>query len=110
MKQVKSMKDLRPISLCNVFYKIIAKVLTNRLQPFMDSIIDDEQNAFTKGRLITDNILISYEILHNLRLRKKGRNHGMVVKLDISKAYECVEWDFLNHMLNSFSFHATWIS
>lgn len=68
------MRDLRTITLCNIFYKIIAKVLSNRLKPFMDSLI--EQNAFVKDRLITNNNLICREIMHSLKLRKKGKNYG----------------------------------
>lgn len=68
------MRDLRTITLCNIFYKIIAKVLSNRLKPFMDSLI--EQNAFVKDRLITNNNLICHEIMHSLKLRKKGKNYG----------------------------------
>lgn len=88
---VKSMKDHGPIGLCNVFYKIIAKLLTLRLHHFVDSIVGAEQNAFIKARLISDNVLICYELMHNLKLRKYGKFAGMAVKLDISKAYECVE-------------------
>lgn len=99
VKQVESIKDLRPIRLCNVFYKIITKILTNRLQAFIDSIIDEEQNAFVKGRLIFDNILHGHEFIHSLNQRKNGKNYGMALKLDVSKAYEYVEWSFLQHML-----------
>ncbi|XP_021621451.1 uncharacterized protein LOC110621477 [Manihot esculenta] len=88
VKSVKTMKDFRPIGLCNVFYKIIAKLLTLRLQPLMDSIVGSEQNAFIKGRLISDNVLICHEIMHRLKLKKHGKSAGMAIKLDGSKAYE----------------------
>ncbi|XP_021631810.1 uncharacterized protein LOC110629204 [Manihot esculenta] len=110
VKSVKTMKDLRLISLCNVFYKIIAKLLTLRLQPLMDSIVGSEQNAFIKGHLISDNVLICHEIMHSLKLKKHGKSAGMAIKLDVSKAYECMEWSFLQHMLYCFGFHEKWIS
>ncbi len=99
VQQVKSMKDLRPICLCTVFYKIIAKILINRLQPIMPLIISDEQSAFTKGRLISDNILLSHEIMHHLKTRHRSKYYGMAIKLDINKAYECVEWKYLQHVM-----------
>lgn len=89
------MKDLRTIGLCNVFYKIFAKILTIRLQPFMDSLIGPEHNAFIKSRLISDNVLIFHELVHSLNLKKSGKRAGMAIKLDISKAYECLEWSLL---------------
>ncbi|KAG8640984.1 hypothetical protein MANES_13G093526v8 [Manihot esculenta] len=48
-------------------------------------------------------------MIHSLKLRKRGKNYRMVVKLNVSKAYECMEWDFLHHMLKCFGFHPKWI-
>lgn len=87
VKQVSIMKHYRPISLCNVLYKIVSKVLTHRLQPFMHCLVSEEQNAFTKGRLILNNIIIRHEVMHHLKLRKKNKNYEMALKLDINKAY-----------------------
>lgn len=61
----------------------------------MDAIMGPEYSAFTKGRLISDNILINHELMYNLKPRRYGRNFGMALKFDISKVYECVEWIYL---------------
>ncbi len=94
-KQIQRMRDLRPIGLCDVIYKIISKILTRHLQPFMNVLIGQEQSAFTKGRLISDNILLYHKIMHYIKNKIRGRDYYMALKLDISKAYDSVEWDYL---------------
>lgn len=86
IKNPKEMKDLRPISLCNVSYKLISKVLANRLKVILPDIIEDNQSAFVHGRLISDNILLGSEVFHFIRT-SSARKHGfMALKLDMSKA------------------------
>lgn len=76
VKSVLSMRDLHPIGLCNVIYKIISKILTSRLQQIMDDIIREEQSAFLKGRFVSNNILINHEIMHILKQREKRSKLG----------------------------------
>ena len=85
LKSPEKMSDYRPISLFNVIYKIISKVLANRMKKILPQLISPTQSAFVLGRLITDNILVAYETLHTMHGRKKGKNGSLALKLDISK-------------------------
>ncbi|KAA3468590.1 reverse transcriptase [Gossypium australe] len=85
-----SLLQFHPISLCTVLYKIIAKSVANRFKLVLENCSDKAQSAFVHGRLITDNMLLAYEILHE----------GLfALKLDMSKTYDCVEWNFLRAMM-----------
>ncbi|PNY14872.1 ribonuclease H, partial [Trifolium pratense] len=96
-------KDFRPISLCNVTYKLISKIIVSRLRPFLDDIISPFQNSFIPGRSTKDNAIVLQEVLHVMRKSKK-KNGDMVFKLDLEKAYDRVNWTFLRDTLTKFNF------
>lgn len=80
------MKNFRPISLCNILMKIITKVLANRIKDYMHVIISEQQSAFVRERLISDNIGLAHEIMHNIRHKKQGVKGFLAVKIDMSKS------------------------
>ncbi|XP_030478300.1 uncharacterized protein LOC115695372 [Cannabis sativa] len=96
--------DYRPISLCSTFYKIISRVLVNRLKPILSRIISPSQSAFLPSRLISDNIIIGQEVMHSLTHRKSGKLGWMALKLDMAKAFDRVEWVFIRKIMEHFLF------
>ena len=98
-----SIKQFRPISLCNVVYKILTKVLVNRLKNCIGKLVNPLQASFVPGRHAADNIIMAQEMVHNIR-RSKAINGGMMMKLDLEKAYDRVNWDFLMETLELFGF------
>lgn len=104
-----SMKDLRPILICNVIYKILAKVLCNRLKSTLPLLINPAQSAFVASRSIHDNILIAFETIHAMKNRRRGKVGDVALKIDISKAYDTMDWDFLEFMHDKLGFCPKWI-
>ncbi|KAG7567099.1 Ribonuclease H-like superfamily [Arabidopsis thaliana x Arabidopsis arenosa] len=104
------MTELRPISLCNVGYKIISKILCQRLKTVLPKLISETQSAFVEGRLISDNILIAQEMFHGLRTNPRCKGKFMAIKTDMSKAYDRVEWIFVEKVLRKLGFCEKWIT
>ena len=99
IKHPKRVADFRPISLCNVVYKLISKVLVNCLKKFIASAIPETQSEFLSSRLISDNVPVAFVTLHYLKRKTNGKMGQMALKLDMSKAYDRVEWEFLERAM-----------
>ena len=93
-KSPEKANNYRPISLCNLLYKIVSKTIANQLKKILPKLVSETQSAFMSDRLISDNISVAFETLHHLKNKRKGKSGYMALKLDISKAYDRVEWDF----------------
>ncbi|KAL5555671.1 hypothetical protein UlMin_037907 [Ulmus minor] len=109
VKSPTQISEFRPISLCNVLYKITSKMLATRMRSVMDSIISEEQSAFIPGRLISDNAIIGFECLHALKRRRSKKKGFLALKLDMAKAYDRVEWSFIREVMKKIGFSEGWI-
>jgi hypothetical protein len=105
----KTMKDWRPIALCNVLYKIIAKVLANRLKMVLPKCVPDHQSAFVPERSILDNAMVAIEVVHFMRTKTRGKAGCVALKLDISKAYDRMSWEYLRAVLIKMGFSDKWV-
>ncbi|KAL6124775.1 hypothetical protein ACLB2K_077285 [Fragaria x ananassa] len=106
-KKANSLKvgDYRPISLITSLYKIIAKVLAWRLREVLSDTISCVQDAFIKGRQMLDAVLVANEVVYETRKKKK---EGLVFKIDFEEAYDHVEWNLLNYVMESKGFGERW--
>ncbi|XP_030930993.1 uncharacterized protein LOC115956857 [Quercus lobata] len=102
--------DYRPIALCNTLYKLISKVLANRLKTILPCVISDTQSAFQSSKAISDNILVAFETLHHMKNQKSKKGCFMALKLDMSKAYDRVEWVYLVKIMERLGFCEKWVS
>ena len=92
------MGNYKPISLCNIVYKIVTKVIVARLRPYLDKLISPLQAAFVPGRKGIDNAIIAQEVIHSIN-KKKGKVGYMALKIDLEKVYDKLEWSFIKDML-----------
>ncbi|GKA13247.1 hypothetical protein Tco_0692893 [Tanacetum coccineum] len=102
MNTPNKVSDFMPIACCNVLYKCISKVLTNRIKKGLEMVVSSNQSAFISGRYIQDNILLTQELLKGYN-RKNGPNR-CALKIDLQKAYDTVSWSFLESILGRFGF------
>lgn len=100
--KAEEMKDYRPISCCNVLYKAISKILANRLKRFFPKIISLNQSAFISDRLLMENLLLATELVKDYH--KEEISIRCCMKIDISKAFDSVQWSFLLNMLKALDF------
>lgn len=100
-------KDFRPIACCNVVYKVITNILAHRMQSVLPLVIGLTQSAFIKGRSIVDNVLLMHELIRNYH-----RDVGMprcAIKIDLMKAYDSVDWNFLLDTTDAMGFPSLFI-
>lgn len=99
------LKDFRPTSLVGSIYKLLAKVLAGRLQKIFPSIISSFQGTFVHGRQILDGVLIANEYIYS---RHKNKTPGLVCKINLEKACDRVEWNFLSYLMSRMGFGSKW--
>lgn len=95
--------DFHPIALCNVIYKIVTKVIANRIKCLLPKVISPNQNSFIAGRSTLDNSIILQEVIHSMNAMT-GKKGMMIIKLDLEKAYDRMKWDLVEQSLNLLAF------
>eukprot|EP00253_Pinus_taeda_P007501 PITA_07501 len=95
-----------PIALCNVIYKIISKVVANRLKPLLPSLVYVGQSSYVQGKQILNNIIQVHEVVHSLTSNRKV---GMIMQLDLAKAYDKLNWTYIRRVLIAFGFDHNWV-
>jgi len=98
----------RPISICNVAYRVVTKIIANRLKPLLNRLVCPTQNSFVPGRSIHDNSILVQEAIHSMK-KKKGSLGWMALKIDLEKAYDRVSWSFIKEVLLAYGFDARWV-
>ena len=110
IKNLTKITQYRPICLSNVISKLASKVIANRLKCFLSKIISEHQSVFMSERLITNNILVAFKTMHYLNQKRTGKNGEIALKLDMSKAFDRVEWGFLRDVMIKMGFDGRWVN
>ncbi|XP_060967001.1 uncharacterized protein LOC133035175 [Cannabis sativa] len=106
-QEPKDASDYRPIACCNTVYKCISKMICSRLTEVLPSLVNDNQGAFVKNRLLAHNIMIFQDLLKGYT--RKNIYARCIMKIDLSKAYDTVDWQFVEDLLNSLCFPSRFI-
>jgi hypothetical protein len=101
--------DFRPIGLCNVIYKIVAKSLADRIQPHLPTYISQTQSTFISGRHISSNVILTKEIIHSFTL-KSWTSQAFLIKIGLAKAFDRLEWSFITQALTRLGFNSHFIN
>jgi hypothetical protein len=99
----------RPISLCNIVYKIITKILANRLKVMLPNFISPLQSAFVASKNIQDNTILAHELLHSFK-HKRDKGGFMFLNMDMEKVFDKMEWDFILAIMQKLGFHSSWLN
>jgi hypothetical protein len=105
-EETRTLKKYMPISLINCSFKIFSKVLNNIIETLCGRVLSPNQTAFVRGRFILESVVAAHEIIHDV---VKGGQKGMILKVDYEKAYDRVDWHFLEEMLVSRGFGIKWV-
>ena len=100
---LKSLSNYHLISLCNTMYKIVMKVIVANIYPMLSNLVSPYQTTFVLGRKGIDNVIILQELVHTMS-KMKGKGGFMAIKIDLEKAYDCLEWSFIQDTLALFKF------
>lgn len=104
-----SPSEFIPVSLCNSNYKVISKIIVNRMKPLLSKMTSPLQDAYVSNMHIQDNVIIVHELVHTMKGKRKNDKWGVMgLKLDMSKIFDRVEWVFLRDILKSFGFSEHW--
>jgi hypothetical protein len=102
-------QDFRPIGLCNVVYKIISKTLADRIKPHLPAYISQSRSAFIAGRHISSNVILTQELIHSFKL-KSWTSQAFLLKIDLAKAFDRLEWSFISQALTRIGFNSHFIN
>jgi hypothetical protein len=104
-----TLNQFRNISLCNTVYKIVTKIIVSRLRPILGNLVSPFQTAFVPSKRGIDNVIIAQELIHFIQ-KKKGRIGQFILKLNLEKAYDRLEWDFIHEVLMFFKFPTSFVN